>query len=213
MENGKDTRDTDVDKTMSKKSSKLFLATTIASKIPLSFIPGHHHCTSSTAVHYPLPPWSTLFFIIYSFPDQTQMQGQGLAQAFHVPADDEHACALLLLIKPNEHSVWFEPSNQTDPANRNTITSTTIRVNPPFFSSSPDSSTLRSLRPSFVSRPTPLSPFFFFFFFFLRARQTMLKPELISLWKIGNERKERGERERRNDIHRPCDNSAPILTF
>ena len=166
MENGKGTRDTDVDKTMSKKSSKLFLATTIASKIPLSFIPGHHHCTSSTAVHHPLPPWSTLFFIIYSFPDQTQMQGQGLAQAFHVPADDEHACALLLLIKPNEHSVWFEPSNQTDPANRNTITSTTIRVNPPFFSSSPDSSTLRSLRPSFVSRPTPLSPFFFFFFFF-----------------------------------------------
>lgn len=172
-----------------KEIKQPFSCTTIASKIPLSFSPGHHHCTSSTTVHHPLPPWSTLFFIIYSFPDQTQMQGQGLA-GFHVPAD-EHACALLLLIKPNEHSVWFEPSNQTDPANRNTITSTTIRVNPPFTVLFLSRFMHASLPTAFVSRPTPLSPFFY--------ASNHVKTGVDFSLKIGNERKKR-EREREEMI-------------
>lgn len=122
----------------------------------------HHHCTSSLAIHP--------FLYRLSISDQTYIQGQGLA-GFHVLANED-ACALLLLIKLNEHSVWFEPSNQMDPANRNTITSATIRVNhcTPFFSV--DSCTLRSLRPSFPNEH--LCSVF--------TCQTTLIPETISLW-------------------------------
>lgn len=154
--------------TVSTKTSNLSFSnvprdTWLIHAAPFPFCFRYHLCTSI--------PRDSPFSLssAHSWSDTDTSQG---LTGLHVPTVED-ACALLLLIKLYEHSVWFEPSNQTDPANRNRITPVTIRVNhcSPFFS-----------RPMarFVLCPFVSAYAYAFVPFFMC--QTMLKRWPTSLW-------------------------------
>lgn len=147
-----------------------------------------HHCASSLAVIHPL-----LYHLFVPWSD-TDAQGQGLA-GFHVPADTSTLA---------RYFYWSNRTNIQSDSNHRTrrIHQTETQLLLRQYASTRRSPFLflsrfmHALRPSFPGQH--LCPRFF-------TRQTMLKPEFISLWTK--------ERERENDTHRPRDNSAPILIF